>query len=64
MCLIFHSLNKLSIKDKFPILFIDDLLNELSGANYFTKFDLHSGYHQICMKEDDIPKMVFRTHEG
>jgi hypothetical protein len=62
MCPYFRALNKLTIKDMFPNPVIVDLLNELQGR-FFTKIDLHSGYHQIHMNGADIPKSTFKTHE-
>ncbi|GJS14335.1 reverse transcriptase domain-containing protein [Tanacetum coccineum] len=54
-------LNKLTVKNRYPLPMIDDLFDQLQGSHYFSKIDLWSGYHQLHVHEDDIPKTAFRT---
>nr|GFD26754.1 putative reverse transcriptase domain-containing protein [Tanacetum cinerariifolium] len=61
MCINYLELSKLTIKNRYPLPRIDDLFDQLQGSLYLSKIDLRSGYHQLRVREEDIPKTTFRT---
>jgi len=63
-CTNYRALNAITVKDNFSIPIVDQLINELCGARYFSKLDLRSGYHKILLKKEDRYKTTFRTHHG
>ncbi|GJU85404.1 putative reverse transcriptase domain-containing protein [Tanacetum coccineum] len=64
MCIDYRELNKLTVKNRYPLPRIDDLFDQLQGSSVYSKIDLRSDYHQLRVREEDIPKTAFRTRYG
>nr|GFC53092.1 putative reverse transcriptase domain-containing protein [Tanacetum cinerariifolium] len=64
MCIDYQELNKLTVKNRYPLPRIDDLFDQLQGSSVYSKIDLRSGYHQLRVREEDIPKTAFRIRYG
>ncbi|GJU76112.1 putative reverse transcriptase domain-containing protein [Tanacetum coccineum] len=64
MCINYRELNKLTVKNRYPLLRIDGLFDQLQGSSVYSKIDLRSGYHQLRVRDEDIPKTAFRTRYG
>ncbi|GJZ39536.1 putative reverse transcriptase domain-containing protein [Tanacetum coccineum] len=64
MCIDYRELNKLTVKNRYPLPRIDDLFDQLQGSSVYLKIDLRSGYHQLRVRKEDIPKTAFRTRYG
>ncbi|GKE23690.1 putative reverse transcriptase domain-containing protein [Tanacetum coccineum] len=64
MCIVYRELNKLTVKNRYPLPKIDDLFDQLQGSSVYSKIDLRSGYHQLRVRDEDILKTAFRTRYG
>nr|GEZ55134.1 putative reverse transcriptase domain-containing protein [Tanacetum cinerariifolium] len=64
MCIDYRELNRLTVKNRYLLTRIDDLFDQLQGSSIYSKIDLRTGYHQLCIKEEDIPITAFRTRFG
>ena len=64
LCIDYRALNYITVKNRYPIPWIDDLLNQLKGAKYFSKIDLKSGYHQVPIEPSIVWKTAFKAKEG
>ncbi len=64
ICIDYRALNKITIKNNYPLLHIDDMLDQLNGAKYFNRIDLKSKYYQIRIADEDVEKMAMKTRYG
>nr|GFA87305.1 putative reverse transcriptase domain-containing protein [Tanacetum cinerariifolium]GFA87364.1 putative reverse transcriptase domain-containing protein [Tanacetum cinerariifolium] len=64
MCIDYLELNKLTVKNRYPLLRINDLFDQLQASSVYSKIDLRSGYHQLRVREEDVPKIAFKTRYG
>src|SRR3954466_15620163 len=64
LCVDYRKLNAVIVKNKYPMPLIEDLFDQLHGARVFSKIDLRTGYHQLRVREEDVPKIAFRTRFG